>query len=437
MQTLPRKIQPQLETAMAESPVVLLQGARETGKTHLVKGLCEKYGNPYISLESGRKFEMACADPVGFAADLPPRIALDGFHRVPELFDLIRAMAAKSEEPGRVLLSGSSEILQSPGVQELPEGLLQSFQLYPVSKIESLGGTPKFLDRLYNLDFEGIASRRLGNELLDNLFQGGFPTVLSKDSKKPPKPWMDSYLESLSQQDIKGLANIRAKDRIPELLKHTALQTARIFNASELTRPFKLSRPTIRDYVTLLEQLFVVERIPAWYNEPLAKFAETASKMPGSEGLAAKLMNRLNRVMKTAKLYMADTGFALAATGLKSKQLKDNPELYGKMVDNFIYTELRAQASWSPEPYEFSHYVDKDKYSVDVVIEKDKNHQTCGVEVTPNSTIRETMLRGLKRLKDACGKTFHCGVLLYDGPDVKSFGDKLFAVPLAAVWEEG
>ena len=420
---------------MSESPVVLLQGARETGKTQMAKDLSEKFGNPYISLESGRKFEMASADPVGFAADLPPRITLDGYHRVPELKDLIRAMAAKSEEPGRVLLCGSSDILRSPGVQELPDGMLQSFHLYPISQIESIGGEPKFLERLYNLDFEGISSRRLGNELTDRIYKGGFPDVVSKDAKKPGKPWMDGYLESLSQQDIKGLANIRAKDRIPELLKHTALQTARIFNASELTRPFKLSRPTIRDYVNLLEQLFVVERIPAWYNEPLAKFAETAAKMPGAEGLAAKLMNRLNRVMKTAKLYMVDTGFATAATGLKPKQLKDNLELYGKMVDNFIYTELRAQASWSPEPYEFSHYVDKDKYSVDVVIEKGQNHQTCGVEVTFSSTIRETMFRGLKRLKDACGKTFHCGVLLYDGAEVKSYGDKLFAVPIAALWE--
>ena len=179
---------------------------------------------------------------------------------------------------------------------------------------------------------------------------------------------------------------------------------------SDLAAPFQLSRPTIHDYVTLLERVFLLETLPPWHR------------------------NRLSRLVKTPKLHLGDTGLACALLGMDAGALAADRPMLGQLLETFVFQELRRHASWHDEPLTFFHYRDKDGAEVDIVIERGAR-LLAGVEVKAAATVTAADFRGLRKLKDAAGKRFACGVVLYDGETCASFGDGMHAVPLRALWE--
>jgi predicted AAA+ superfamily ATPase len=211
------------------------------------------------------------------------------------------------------------------------------------------------------------------------------------------------------QRDLRDLSRISSLHAIPKLLKLAASQTARLMNVSELAAPFQVSRPTIRDYLTLLERIFVVEELPPWHS------------------------NRLKRLVKTPKLHMSDSGLACALLGLSPTDLWNDREVLGQLLETFVFGELRRQASGADDAVGFSHFRDKDGAEVDIVIEH-SGSRVSGVEVKASSTVHPSDFRGLRRLREATGKRFACGVVLYDGEITVGFGDGLFAVPIAELW---
>jgi len=187
-------------------------------------------------------------------------------------------------------------------------------------------------------------------------------------------------------------------------------QTARLLNVAELAAPFQLSRPTIRDYVTLLERVFLLDELPSWHS------------------------NRMSRLVKTPKLHLGDTGLACALLGIDATTLAADRTLLGQMLETFIYQELRRQASWSEAPIAFQHFRDKDGGEVDIVLEQGGS-RIAGVEVKAAATVASTDFKGMRKLKEAAGRRFAAGVVLYDGEATASFGDGMFAVPIRALWE--
>ncbi len=208
---------------------------------------------------------------------------------------------------------------------------------------------------------------------------------------------------------MRDLARIQGLDTIPRLLSLAAAQYARLFNVSDLAAPFQLSRPTVRDYMILLERLFVVTRLPAWHG------------------------NRLTRLVKTPKLHLGDTGLACAVLGLDADALWTDRALLGQLVETFVCQELVRQASWSDDPVTFGHYRDRDGAEVDLVLET--GSRLAGVEVKTGATVRPDDFRGLRKLKAAAGEKFASGVVLYDGETTASFGDDMIAVPIRNLWE--
>lgn len=198
---------------------------------------------------------------------------------------------------------------------------------------------------------------------------------------------------------------------LPRLLTLAAGQTARLLNVADLAAPFQLSRPTIRDYITLLERLFLLEELPPWHN------------------------NRLSRLIKTPKLHLGDTGLACALLGVDAGALWQDRTLFGQLLETFICQELRRQAGWQEQPVLFHHFRDKDGAEVDVVLEQ--GGRIVGIEIKAAATVTAADFRGLRKLKDAAGNCFAAGVLLYDGESPAPFGDGLAAVPLSLLWEMG
>jgi len=207
---------------------------------------------------------------------------------------------------------------------------------------------------------------------------------------------------------VRDLARIAALDVMPRLLELAAGQTAHLFNVSELAGPFGLSRPTVRDYLTLLERVFLVDLLPPWH------------------------LRQINRLVKTPKLHLGDTGVACALLRLDAPALHANRPLLGQLLESFVFQELRRQASGEPEPIAFYHFRNRDDHEVDIVLEQ--GALLAGVEVKASGTVRTEDFRGLRKLQEIAGDRFACGVLLYDGEVSLPFGPRLFALPMQSLW---
>ena len=406
----PRFAESRLAEALADTPVVLIHGPRQCGKTTLaqVAGRASKY--TYFSFDDDVTLAAATADPVGFVADLPDRVILDEVQRAPGIFTTLKAVVDRRRTPGRFLLTGSTNILLLPALADSLAGRLGILQLHPLAQCELVSRQPGFLDRLFASTFKAGKFERLGKELAERIAAGGFPAALVRSTPRRRAAWYRDYIETLVQRDVRDLARVSSLDVLPRLLTFAAGQTARLINVSDLASPFQLSRPTIRDYVTLLERVFLLEELPPWHN------------------------NRLSRLIKTPKLHLGDTGVACALLGLDGAALFQDRAVLGQLLETFVFQELRRQSSWHEDEIRFHHFRDKDGGEVDIVLERGAG-QVAGVEVKASATVTSADFRGLRKLKDAAGKKFAAGVVLYDGETSASFGDGLYAVPVRTLWE--
>lgn len=408
----PRFAQPRLEEALADSPVTLIHGPRQCGKTTLARTLEGQRGYAYLTFDDPTTLASAREDPAGFVANLAGPVILDEVQRAPEVFSALKLAVDRRREPGRFVLTGSTNVLLLPRLSDSLAGRLALVRLHPLAQSE-LGGRPvPFLDNLFRGELRVRPGERLGTNLAARVVAGGYPAAVARSSQARRSAWYRDYIETLVQRDLRDIAKIRALDTMPRLLAAAASQTARLFNLTELASPFQLSRPTIQDYVTLLERLFLVDFLPAWHG------------------------NRLSRLVKTSKLHLGDAGLASALLGVDAAALAADRELLGQLLQTFVVQELRRHASWSEPPVTLHHYRDKDNYEVDVVLERG-SRQLAGIEVKAGSTVTAADFRGLKRLADAAGERFVAGVVLFDGEQTARFGDRLQAVPLRALWEAG
>jgi hypothetical protein len=406
----PRWAEPRLIEALEDSPVVLIHGPRQSGKTTLAQTVGARLRYSYFTLDDDVVRASAEADPAGFIGDLPERAILDEVQRVPSMFAALKAAVDRRREPGRFLLTGSANVLLVPKLADSLAGRMEILRLHPLAQAELERHQPAFLDTLFADGFKTSRAERLGVALAERLVAGGYPAALERKPGRRRAAWYRDYLEALVQRDVRDLTRISSLDALPRLLAFAATQTARLLNVSELAAPFQLSRPTIRDYVTLLERLFLLELVPPWHS------------------------NRLSRLIKTPKLHLGDTGLAAALLGVDVADLVADRALFGQLLETFAFQELRRQASWHEDPATFFHFRDKDGAEVDVVIERG-TRAVAGVEIKASATVVPADFRGLRRLAAAAGKRFACGVVLYDGEATASFGERMHAVPVRALWE--
>lgn len=406
----PRFVQPRLEEALADTPVVLIHGPRQCGKTTLARQVGASEGYAYFSFDDDVALEAAQADPVGFVGDLPDRTVLDEVQRAPWLFTAIKTAVDRQRTPGRFILTGSANVLLVPKLADSLAGRMEILRLHPLAQCELATSPPRFLDTLFARSFPTRTSQRLGLELVERIVAGGYPPALERPAARRRAAWYRDYIETLVQRDVRDLARISSLDVLPRLLTLAAGQTARLLNVSDLAAPFQLSRPTIRDYMTLLERVFLLESVPPWHS------------------------NRLSRLIKTPKLHLGDTGLAAALLGVDAEALATDRELLGQLLETFVFQELRRQASWGDVPIDFYHFRNKDGSEVDIVLERGA-HQLAGVEVKVAASVNSNDFRGLRQLREATGERFAAGLVLYDGEVTASFGDGLYAVPIRALWE--
>ena len=408
---LRRYLAPRLREALADTPAVLIHGPRQSGKTTLARLVGEPRGYRYVSFDDEAVQGAARRDPIGFVEGLAPRTILDEVQRVPEIFTSLKAAIDRRRTAGRFILTGSANVLLVPKLADSLAGRMGILRLHPLAQCELIGKRPRFIEALFRGGFRTRITDRLGPALAEHIVGGGYPAALVKRTAARRRAWYRDLVETQIQRDVRDVARIHSLDALPRLLAITASHTARLLNVSDLAAPFQMTRQTIHDYVTVLERIFLLDRLPPWYS------------------------NRLSRLVKAAKLHMGDTGLACALLGIDAVALHRDRDRLGPLLETFVLQELKRQASWYPEPVDFFHYRDRDDFEVDIVLERGST-TVAGVEVKAAASVNDADFRGLRKLREAAGRRFAAGVVLYDGTAATPFGDNLFAVPLRSLWED-
>ena len=254
------------------------------------------------------------------------------------------------------------------------------------------------------------SSIRIRNLLIEKIVAGGFPEPLTRSSPRRRNAWYQQYINSLIQNDIKDFSHIEHLNAINQFLQLLSHQVGQLTNYTELAAKIGLSRQTMTRYFNWFERLYLIENLPAWHR------------------------NHHKRLIKSPKVHFVDTGLLCSLRQVTASALINNPNIFGHFLESYIFCELKKQASWLDEPLYFFHYRDKDKVEVDFVLQKGDG-QILGIEVKASATLNSESFKGLQRLQEISGDDFLMGILLYDGDHSIQFSDKLFAVPIAVIWD--
>jgi hypothetical protein len=410
---LHRHLTEPLRQALSDTPVVLLNGARQVGKSTLVQSLLDGHPSRYLTLDDATVLAAVTRDPAGFLAGLDGPVILDEVQRAPELFLAIKASVDRDRHPGRYLLTGSADVFLLPRVSESLAGRMEVLTLWPLSQGEIEGVRETFVDALFGSSFRPPALPALSRgEILDRALTGGYPEILSRKSEDRRRAWFGSYITTLLQRDVRDLANIEDLTALPRLLSLLASRSATLLNYSELSRSSGLPVTTLKRYFALLEVTFLVRLLPAW--------SENLSK----------------RLVKSPKVLMTDTGLLAAHMGLTRDRLEEEPRLAGPLLENFVILEVRKQVTWSRTRPEMFHYRTQTGQEADILLEDDRG-RVAAIEVKAAATVQERDVRTLLDLAETLGKRFVRGVVLYTGDRAVPFSDKVVALPMTSLWRWG
>ena len=403
-----RHLLPDLREAMGDTPVTLLIGPRQSGKSTLAQQLVAELDEArYVTLDRGLNLAAAREDPAGFVASEAPTLVIDEVQRAPDLLREIKASVDRDRRPGRFVLTGSADVLTLPHVAETLAGRMEVLRLWPLSQGEMEGHREGFLESLLAGKPEALSRgpRPVGRDnLRARIAAGGFPEAVERAGVRR-QHWFDSYLDTMLQREVREIANVVGLTDLPRLMQLLSSRATGLLNYAGLARDLGMPQTTLKRYVALLEAAFLVKPVPAWFR------------------------NLGKRLVKSPKLILTDSGLLTHLLGGEEARERH----FGAALENFVLMEIVKQAGAHRDRPAVFHYRTPEGLEVDAVIEP-RGGPLCAVEVKAAATLVSRDSRGLRSLADALGDEFGAGVILHTGEEVVRLAPKIWAMPLSVLW---
>jgi len=405
---LERHLMPALRQSLRDTPVTMLIGPRQSGKSTLAQLLVDELDDArYVSLDRGLNLAAARDDPAGFVASPHRTLVIDEVQRSPDLLLEIKASIDSDRRPGRFVLTGSADVLALPRVADTLVGRMEVLRLWPLSQGEIEGRREGFLDALLSGEPEALAvspDPPDRADLLRRIEAGGFPEALTRTGARRRR-WFDSYLDTMLQREVRDLANITGLTDLPRLMVMLAARTTGLLNYAGLSRDLGMPQTTLKRYLALLETTFLVATAPAWFR------------------------NIGKRLIKSPKLILTDAGLLAHLLGGGEAVQRS----FGPALENFVLMEIVKQAGISDAAPAVFHYRTAEGLGIDAVIEP-RGGPVCAVEVKAAATLTPRDSRGLKGLAASLGDEFGAGVILHAGAEAVRLAPKIWALPLPVLW---
>jgi predicted AAA+ superfamily ATPase len=413
-----RNVAGRVQELLSSFRVLILGGARQTGKTTLVRDLLALPDRSWFSLDDEGVLARAVDDPVGFVDTLPRPAAVDEFQRAGRgLLLAVKQAVDRDSTRGQLLLTGSTNYLADRSLAETLAGRAGRVQLWPLSMGERLGRRETFVDDLFEPDaWPGHAEPFSRADMVPVLLQGGYPELVTHSlTARQRRNWFEAYVQDVvSREALRPLVDVRLEAELRRLLRLIAARTAQQLVVSSVAVEAEIGRDTAANYLALLEALHLVRLVPAWSTS-----AVTSAK-------------------RRPKVVLVDSGLAADLTGVGEEDFLPRADgvAAGAMFDTFVTTEVMKQATWSERSVDLGYYRDRDGAEVDLIVEDRRTTEVAAIEIKMTSTPSSRQVRHMAALRDRLGDRFRVGLLLHAGTQRLPMGDRLWAVPVSALWRE-
>jgi len=409
---LPRFARRAVDTAMADTPILVLQGARQVGKSTLATQVSLDHGGVFVSLDNYNTLRFIREDPVAFIEQRPhgELVVIDEAQRAPELVLPLKASVDRDRRPGRFLLTGSADLLRVKGVADSLAGRAETIEMLPLSQGElSKRAHPE--DFIAWLLGQAMPQHRLTPLEPDTIVRGGFPEPRLRTESRS-RAWFSSYVSRLADHDAKELHQGGYPDQLAALLRIIAAQPQSELVMSKIARSLGIAESTADAYLRLATTMRLVVRTPSWSQSPRG------------------------RVVRRPKVCLTDSGLA-ASLARFTAPMAASPggrEYFGALLEQFVTLELMKQASWSTCPFSLYHFRDRDGLEVDLIVETFDGH-LIAIEVKSTRTLSSSLWANLVKFRDRFADRPITGVVLHAGDTSAVMHGWLYALPVTTLWE--
>lgn len=395
--------------ALGDTRVVLVLGARQVGKSTMCSQIAkEHHPATTYTLDDLATRNAAQRDPTGFVAGLDGPAVIDEIQRVPDLVLAIKDAVDRDTTAGRFLLTGSANLMSNRNVRDSLAGRMETVRLWPLAQAEIHAVEINVIQMLLDGRVPQIVDAPVGRDAFATVTaEGGYPEVRSRPATRRPA-WFRDYIAAIVERDIRDIASAQKAQELPGLLRLLAAQAANLLDYRKMARQLDLDPKTVKAYVKLLEDVFLIRTMRAW--------------RPGIG----------RREVHKPKPYIVDSALMAFLLGAGERRISEDDQITGAILENFCGMELLKHAEWCEDRPELYHYRDG-RDEIDVVIEDRGGNLAC-VEVKASASPTAKDYRAMAKLRDSCSEHFKAGVVLYTGTQTIPLGDRLWAVPISGLW---
>jgi predicted AAA+ superfamily ATPase len=396
-------------------PIVLLNGARQVGKSTLVNQLV-KTGiiEQYVTLDNLNTLRACKEDPHGFLSQFKGSVAIDEVQRCPELLVALKHNVDQNRQPGRFLLTGSANLLSYPNVCESLAGRMDIITLETLSFGEindSQEPSPFITDVFANMPLSDLIEKwriylqqksclKTKDDLANAILRGGFPEVVLKNNSAYTSRWFTSYFSAYTERDVRDLSRMIDVVGFTKIFNLLSYQTAQLVNIKNLSVECGLDQRTVTRYVEILNITFQISTLHPYS------------------------ANMKKRLVKTPKVFMNDSGYACFTAGIENfgSLLKNNA--FGHLLETWVYAELRKLMNLTIGMKIFFYRTHLGK-EIDFILQKGSS--VVAIECKASETITRQQLLSMKEFQAEIPNTL--GIVLYGGSEILQISQDIIAVP--------